>query len=149
MKKKNLITRIATLERELTEMKRQRDMLIENKPEEALAIAEIKTMYNLEKDIQRLDDFTHDAIMSRRRDGDSVLIAAGLFNQIDLRHEVQPAVMIPSGLSDKPPLGLVPKCIRDSQRIEEIQEAIRRYRTAGKKIPDGWYIELGELILAQ
>lgn len=155
MKKKNLITRIATLEKELAEMKRQRDMLIENKPEDAFAIADIKFQRQMEKDLQRLDDFTHDAIMRRRhptgggRDGDSVLIAAGLFNQIDLRHEVQPAVMIPSGLSDKPPLGLVPKCIRDSQRIEEIQEAIRRYRTAGKKIPDGWYIELGELILAQ
>ena len=149
MKKKNLIIRVATLEKELAEMKRQRDMLIENKPGDAFAITEIKTMYNFEKDMQRFDDFTHKAIMNcRGKDGDSVINASGIMSQINHRHEVQPAVMVCS-TSDKPPLGLVPKYIKDSERIEEIQEAIRRYRTAGKKIPDSWYIELGELILAQ
>jgi hypothetical protein len=146
MKKKNLITRIATLEKELAEMKRERDMLIENTPEEALAIAEIKARYNMRKDMQHFDDRIHETIMSRRRDGDSVLIAAGLFNQIDLRHEVQPAVMIPSGLSDKPPLGLRPKYISDSDRADEIMAAIHRYEAAGKTIPEAWYVELGKLL---
>lgn len=146
MKKKNLITRIATLEKELAEMKRERDMLIENTPEEALAIAEIKAMYFFEQDKQRLDDFTHDAIMRRRRDGDSVLIASGLFNQIDLRHEVQPAVIKPVFTSEKPPLGLRPKYISDSERADEIMAAIHRYETAGKIIPEAWYIELGKLL---
>jgi hypothetical protein len=135
MKKKNLITRIATLEKELAEMKRERDMLIENTPEEALAIAEIKARYNMRKDMQHFDDRIHETIMSRRRDGDGVLIAAGLFNQIE-------AAIV----SEKPPLGLRPKYISDSDRADEIMAAIHRYEAAGKIIPEAWYVELGKLL---
>lgn len=136
MKKKNLITMIATLEKELAEIKRQRDMLIENKPEDALAIAEIKTMHYFEKDMQRLDDFSHEAIMSRKwKDGDSVVRASGILNKIE-----------GAIVSEKPPLGLRPKYISDSERADEIMAAIHRYEAAGKAIPEAWYIELGKLL---
>lgn len=47
---------------------------------------------------------------------------------------------------DKPPLGLRPRLIADEERIKEIQDAINRYMTAKKLIPDEWIKEYGELI---
>lgn len=45
----------------------------------------------------------------------------------------------------KPPLGLVPKFIRQEQRIEEIKSAIRRYLIAEYCIPSEWVSEYNEL----
>ena len=44
----------------------------------------------------------------------------------------------------KPPLGLVPRFIRDEARVKEILEAIGRYNEAGKPVPQEWLDELNE-----
>jgi hypothetical protein len=48
--------------------------------------------------------------------------------------------------SKRPPLGLTPKYIRNSQRIEEIHKAIIRYTEAHYVIPIEWIEEYNELI---
>ena len=42
----------------------------------------------------------------------------------------------------KPPLGLVPRFIRDEERAREILEAIGRYNDAGEPVPVNWIWEL-------
>lgn len=44
----------------------------------------------------------------------------------------------------KPPLGLVPRFIRDEERVQEIIEAVDRYNEAGKPVPQEWLDELNE-----
>lgn len=44
-----------------------------------------------------------------------------------------------------PPLGLVPRHIREQKRITEIKEAIERYIEAGYAIPVEWITEYNEL----
>lgn len=44
----------------------------------------------------------------------------------------------------KPPLGLVPRFVRDSERCREILAAIERYNDAGKPVPGEWLEELNE-----
>lgn len=44
----------------------------------------------------------------------------------------------------KPPLGLVPRSIRDRERCQEILEAIGRYNEAGKPVPSEWLEELSK-----
>ena len=46
----------------------------------------------------------------------------------------------------KEPLGLVPKTLRDADRIIEITQAIERYVTFGKGIPKEWLSELITLV---
>jgi hypothetical protein len=46
----------------------------------------------------------------------------------------------------RPPLGLTPKYIRNSQRIEEIHKAIVRYTESHYIIPIEWIEEYNELI---
>jgi hypothetical protein len=46
---------------------------------------------------------------------------------------------------EKPPLGLVPKWVRDEQRREEVQSAIHRYLRDRKPIPPEWVKEYNEL----
>ena len=46
----------------------------------------------------------------------------------------------------KPPLGLVPRFIRDEERVSEILEAIARYNEVGKPVPQEWLDELNEKI---
>jgi hypothetical protein len=46
----------------------------------------------------------------------------------------------------KPPLGLIPKWIREKERLDEVQEAILRYYNSGLEIPIKWVIEYNELI---
>ena len=46
----------------------------------------------------------------------------------------------------KPPLGLVPRFIRDEARVKEIIEAIARYNEVGKPVPVEWLNELDEKI---
>jgi len=46
----------------------------------------------------------------------------------------------------KPPLGLVPRWMHDSQRVGEILEALMRYNEAGKPFPQEWLDELNEKI---
>ena len=51
-------------------------------------------------------------------------------------------------MPDKPPLGLVPKEIKDSIRLGEIIEAMARYHKFARDIPEEWVVELQELIQA-
>ncbi len=46
----------------------------------------------------------------------------------------------------KPPIGLVPKYIKQTQRFEEICGAISRYYNEGMKIPLEWIEEYNELV---
>jgi hypothetical protein len=46
----------------------------------------------------------------------------------------------------KPPLGLVPKWVRDKERFDEICAALSRYYNAGKKIPIEWVEEYNSLV---
>lgn len=46
----------------------------------------------------------------------------------------------------KPPLGLVPRFIRDEARVAEILEAVARYNEVGKPVPVEWLNELNEKI---
>jgi len=47
---------------------------------------------------------------------------------------------------EKPPTGLRPKFIVDEHRVQEIDEAIKRYEEVGKDIPEEWKEELRMLI---
>ena len=42
---------------------------------------------------------------------------------------------------EKPPLGLTPKWIIDEHRMQDIHEAIMRYKEAHKEIPSEWIEE--------
>lgn len=44
-----------------------------------------------------------------------------------------------------PPIGLRPKHIAQSQRLQEIEEAMTRYLQAHKMIPGEWLVEYHEL----
>lgn len=44
-----------------------------------------------------------------------------------------------------PPLGLIPKFVRDRERAREILEAMQRYVDAGQPIPRAWLKELSEI----
>ena len=48
--------------------------------------------------------------------------------------------------TNKPPLGLTPKWIIQTERYYEICGAISRYYNAGKKIPIEWIEEYNELV---
>lgn len=45
----------------------------------------------------------------------------------------------------KPPLGLMPEWVWIEKRINEIDEAVKRYLEAGKEIPVSWVSELYRL----
>lgn len=47
--------------------------------------------------------------------------------------------------SVKPPLGIVPRFIRDEERISEIYSAMGRYIKAKKQIPTEWTKEIIDL----
>lgn len=51
--------------------------------------------------------------------------------------------------TEKPPLGLRPKYISDKERMQEIQEAIDRYKMANKRVPEEWLEEHLELNMAE
>lgn len=46
----------------------------------------------------------------------------------------------------KPPIGLIPKWVRERERLNEIREAIVRYYDAEMEIPIKWVEEYNELI---
>ena len=46
----------------------------------------------------------------------------------------------------KPPIGIKPKFIHDSERMEEIMEAMERYSKAEMPIPLEWIVELRQLL---
>ena len=50
--------------------------------------------------------------------------------------------------SQKPPIGLKPRYIHDSERIDEILCAIERYTDANMSIPKSWVNELRDLLKA-
>lgn len=45
----------------------------------------------------------------------------------------------------KPPLGVPPKWFRQEQRLEELCEAVVRYRQEAISIPDDWLAEIRDL----
>lgn len=47
----------------------------------------------------------------------------------------------------KSPLGLVPRYIWEEKRIQDIEEAIDRFKEARKPIPVEWFKEYNELIV--
>ena len=47
----------------------------------------------------------------------------------------------------KPPLGITPRWLHDSQRFGEILEAIERYTDANMSIPKSWVKELKDLFV--
>jgi hypothetical protein len=47
---------------------------------------------------------------------------------------------------NKPPLGIMPKSIWDSKRIDELTSAIDRYMEAGEMIPNKWIEEYNQII---
>ena len=47
---------------------------------------------------------------------------------------------------NKPPLGLMPKFLWDSERLSDITNAINRYLTAEKEIPIEWIEEYNKLV---
>lgn len=49
-------------------------------------------------------------------------------------------------MSTSPPIGLIPKFVRDRERALEVLAAMNRYVEAGKKIPSAWLLELTELV---
>lgn len=50
-------------------------------------------------------------------------------------------------MAEKPPVGLIPKYLRQAERAREIVAAINRYLEAGKyDIPNEWAKELDELL---
>lgn len=52
----------------------------------------------------------------------------------------------PPMLPLKPPLGLKPRRIHQSQRLQEILEAIQRYEKTEKEIPSEWIEEYNEIL---
>jgi len=46
----------------------------------------------------------------------------------------------------KPPIGLIPKWVRERERFNDIREAIARYYDAEMEIPIKWVEEYNELI---
>ena len=48
-------------------------------------------------------------------------------------------------LEKMPPLGLVPRFVRDSERGCEILDAMGRYVAKGWRIPEDWLLELREI----
>lgn len=46
---------------------------------------------------------------------------------------------------ERPPLGLRPRIIAEEQRLQEIKEAIMRFMTANREIPQEWVAEYNEL----
>jgi len=46
----------------------------------------------------------------------------------------------------KPPIGLRPRFMNDTERFNEVTRAIERYRAAQLKIPIEWVEEYNELI---
>lgn len=51
-----------------------------------------------------------------------------------------------SNCAIKPPLGLVPKWVRQKERYEEVCQAIARYYNANREIPIEWIEEYNELV---
>jgi hypothetical protein len=50
------------------------------------------------------------------------------------------------GLSNKPPIGIMPKYIWESKRQRELSDAINRYLEAALPVPSEWIEEYNELI---
>lgn len=46
----------------------------------------------------------------------------------------------------KPPLGIIPKCIHDEMRLRELRECIANYMQAGFPLLTEWIEEYNELI---
>ena len=51
-----------------------------------------------------------------------------------------------SNCAIKPPLGLVPKWVRQKERYEEVRQAISRYYNDNREIPTEWVEEYNELV---
>ena len=51
-----------------------------------------------------------------------------------------------SGSAIKPPIGLIPKWVKNNERFGEVCGAISRYYNVGLKIPIEWIVEYNELV---
>ena len=49
-------------------------------------------------------------------------------------------------MNEKPPLGLIPKYVREAERLKEVGSAIWRYLDACEVIPMKWIEEYNELV---
>lgn len=59
--------------------------------------------------------------------------------------EVEEIIPIASKWDVKPPIGLKPNHIHRLERLAEIESAIKRYKDAGKYVPQGWLFEKMDL----
>jgi len=65
------------------------------------------------------------------------------YSQFDFHFSQPPEIKrMKEKTKEKPPLGLRPKWLADSERVKEIREAISRYWDAGKKVPEAWIEEI-------
>lgn len=51
----------------------------------------------------------------------------------------------PETLERKPPIGLIPRYLREEERFREVNAAIQNYQAVGKTIPNEWIEERNEL----
>jgi hypothetical protein len=79
-----------------------------------------------------------------------LIIADGLLNSpyctevtVDSQEMEEKSV---DGLSNKPPIGIMPKYIWESKRRNELGDAINRYLEAALPVPSEWIEEYNELI---
>ena len=47
---------------------------------------------------------------------------------------------------NKPPLGVRPRAIHDQGRLSDLFNAVLRYMTDGRKIPEAWREEIDDLL---
>lgn len=64
----------------------------------------------------------------------------------ELHRELMAAEWFDDNSNKKPPLGVTPKYIWDSQRLNEIKRAMTDYIQADFKIPVEWVEEYNELL---
>ena len=53
---------------------------------------------------------------------------------------------VPIKYDDKPPIGIMPRYIHNSNRMVEILDAMERYSKSSRSIPVEWVVELKDLI---
>ena len=49
-------------------------------------------------------------------------------------------------IKQKPPLGIKPRWTHETERLIELFEAIIRYISVGKKVPESWCSEINDLL---
>lgn len=70
------------------------------------------------------------------------MVTLGQLSYNDARYLLRLPEVAPAS---KPPLGIIPKELWDRKRKAELADAMNRYMTAGKKIPEEWLKEYNEI----